>query len=77
MVRPSWPSPTAREERDITDLPTWLTASGLIGAALFGLLSAFFPPLNAEIYALGVAPHAQGRGLGGRLTAVALAIPGT
>ncbi|HBO54087.1 MAG: hypothetical protein C0493_02990 [Kytococcus sp.] len=52
MVRPSWPSPTAREERDITDLPTWLTASGLIGAALFGLLSAFFPPLNAEIYAL-------------------------
>jgi len=28
---------------------------------------------DAEIYALGVAPQAQGRGLGGRLTAVALA----
>ncbi|HLT85662.1 MAG TPA: GNAT family N-acetyltransferase [Phototrophicaceae bacterium] len=27
---------------------------------------------EAEIYALGVAPHAQGRGLGGRLTTVAL-----
>lgn len=28
---------------------------------------------DAEIYALGVAPQAQGRGLGGRLTALALA----
>ncbi len=27
-------------------------ASGLIGAVIFGLLSAFFPPLNAEIYAV-------------------------
>lgn len=34
------------------DLPTWLTASGLVGAVLFGLLSAYFPPLNAEIYAV-------------------------
>lgn len=29
-----------------------MTASGLIGAVLFGLISAYFPPLNAEIYAL-------------------------
>lgn len=36
----------------ISDLPTWLTASGLVGAVLFGLLSAYFPPLNAEIYAV-------------------------
>lgn len=33
-------------------MPDWLIATGLIGAVLFGLLSAFFPPLNAEIYAL-------------------------
>ena len=33
-------------------MPTWLTATGLIGAVLFGLLSAYFPPLNAEVYAL-------------------------
>lgn len=37
---------------DITNVPDWLIATGLIGAVLFGLLSAFFPPLNAEIYAL-------------------------
>lgn len=36
----------------IDDLPAWLTASGIIGAVVFGLLSAYFPPLNAEIYAL-------------------------
>lgn len=36
----------------MTDVPSWLTASGLIGALAFGLLSAFFPPLNAEVYAL-------------------------
>lgn len=29
-----------------------MTASGLIGAVVFGLLSAYFPPLNAEIYAV-------------------------
>ena len=33
-------------------MPDWLIATGLIGAVLFGLLSAYFPPLNAEIYAL-------------------------
>ena len=33
-------------------MPDWLIATGLIGAVLFGLLSAFFPPLNAEIYAV-------------------------
>lgn len=34
------------------DLTAWFEASGLIGAFLFGVLSAFFPPLNAEIYAI-------------------------
>lgn len=29
-----------------------MTASGLAGAVVFGLLSAYFPPLNAEIYAV-------------------------
>lgn len=29
-----------------------MTASGIIGAVVFGLLSAYFPPLNAEIYAI-------------------------
>lgn len=29
-----------------------MTASGLVGAVVFGLLSAYFPPLNAEIYAV-------------------------
>lgn len=29
-----------------------MTASGLVGAVIFGLLSAYFPPLNAEIYAV-------------------------
>lgn len=29
-----------------------MTASGIAGAVVFGLLSAYFPPLNAEIYAL-------------------------
>lgn len=29
-----------------------MTASGLVGAVVFGLLSAYFPPLNAEIYAM-------------------------
>lgn len=29
-----------------------MTASGFIGAVVFGLLSAYFPPLNAEIYAV-------------------------
>lgn len=43
--------PDLRSEA-ISDLPTWLTASGLVGALLFGLLSAYFPPLNAEIYAV-------------------------
>ena len=33
-------------------MPDWLIATGLVGAVLFGLLSAFFPPLNAEIYAV-------------------------
>lgn len=36
----------------MTNVPDWLIATGLVGAVLFGLLSAFFPPLNAEIYAL-------------------------
>ncbi len=38
----------------IAEVPDWLTASGLIGALAFGLLSAFFPPLNAEVYAVAV-----------------------
>lgn len=29
-----------------------MTASGVVGAVVFGLLSAYFPPLNAEIYAV-------------------------
>lgn len=52
MVRPSSPSPTAPEGDHITNVPDWLIATGLFGAVLFGLLSAFFPPLNAEIYAV-------------------------
>ena len=51
-MTPSWPSPTGPEGPAINDLPTWLTASGLVGAVIFGLLSAYFPPLNAEIYAV-------------------------
>lgn len=29
-----------------------MTASGLVGAVVFGVISAYFPPLNAEIYAV-------------------------
>ncbi|WP_370894637.1 hypothetical protein [Janibacter sp. GXQ6167] len=36
-------------------LPAWLTAGGLLGAITFGLISAYFPPLNAEIYAVAAA----------------------
>ncbi|WP_252973804.1 hypothetical protein [Janibacter melonis] len=36
------------------DVPGWLQTSGLVGAVAFGLLSAFVPPLNAEVYALAL-----------------------
>lgn len=33
-------------------VPHWVIAAGVLGAFAFGLGSAFFPPLNAEIFAL-------------------------
>lgn len=36
------------------EVPGWLQTSGIIGAVAFGLLSAYIPPLNAEVYALAI-----------------------
>lgn len=36
------------------EVPGWLQTSGVIGAVAFGLLSAYVPPLNAEVYALAI-----------------------
>ena len=47
----------------MTNVPDWLIATGLVGAVLFGLLSAFFPPLNAEIYAIAAPVIFLGTGL--------------
>lgn len=33
-------------------VPHWVIAAGLLGALAFGVASAFFPPLNAEVFAL-------------------------
>ena len=36
------------------EVPGWLQTSGIIGAVAFGLLSAYVPPINAEVYALAI-----------------------
>ena len=62
-----------REQEDWFD-PTLLWLAHEPGRPQALLASMWVKPegQDAEIYALGVAPDAQGRGLGGRLTAVAL-----
>lgn len=37
-----------------SELPQWLQTSGILGAIAFGLLSAYIPPLNAEVYAVAI-----------------------